>query len=768
MKAVRLWLSGVVQGVGFRPFVYRIALQTGVAGYVRNVGGSGVEIIVEGEPEKVDEFIELLKIKKPEKARIEKFSATAIEPRGYIRFEIMESDVSASFRSIIPPDFAICGDCLNEILSDTRWRNYPFNSCMNCGPRYSMLYRVPYDRENTSMRDFPMCSDCLKEYSDPNNARRFHAQGISCPACGPSVYLVNVKGMVQLRGLEAVREAAKLIDEGFIVAVKGLGGYHIAASAVDDDVVALLRRRKNRPTKPFAIMCLNTHVASRLVELTSTALELLESPAKPILLLPMHDDAPVSPLVAPNLKKLGVFLPYTGLHYLLLSFTRHLYAIMTSGNSYNEPMCTRDDEAREKLAGIVDFLLVHNREIVNRVDDSVVRFTNQKPTMLRRGRGYAPQWIKIPFKTGRDVVAFGAMLQTAGAVAFEDKIVLTQFIGDVDGYASFMDLEKYLNMLITSYGITLKSAVNVCDLHPLYPSTLLAEEWSGRFGAELLRVQHHWAHTAAVMAEHGVFDEEVVGISVDGVGYGLDGTAWGGEVILADYSSFKRVGCLKPQKMPGADKAVEYPARMLAGILSEKLSAEELRMVFRELGVVEKGFRRGWEEFELLLRNIDNTVARTSSTGRVLDAVSAMLGLCTHRSYEGEPAIVLEDNSKPTEEKIRTRIESRDIHVVDTTDIVLQAFELLRNGTDMGEVGYMVQYALGFGLGEIAGLYSKGRRYVVLSGGAAVNNYLVEGVKDALQDTGLRVLLPSQAPAGDGGIALGQAAIAAYRTMARL
>lgn len=767
MKAVRLWVSGVVQGVGFRPFVYRIARETGVSGYVRNVGGSGVEIIVEGEAEKVDEFIHLLQTRKPEKARIDKFSATSIEPRGYTCFEIMESDVSASFRSIIPPDFAICGDCLNEILSDTRWRNYPFNSCANCGPRYSMLYRVPYDRENTSMRDFPMCNDCLRDYSDPDNVRRFHAQGISCPACGPSVYLVDCKGGFQVGGLEAVIEAAKLIDDGCIVAVKGLGGYHIAASAVDDDVVALLRRRKNRPTKPFAIMCLNADVASLLVELTSPTLELLESPMRPILLLPMRGDVPVSPLVAPNLKKLGVFLPYTGLHYLLLSFTKQRYTIMTSGNIYNEPMCTRDDEALEKLADIVDFFLMHNREIVNRVDDSVVRFTDQKPTMLRRGRGYAPQWIQIPFKTEREVVAFGAMLQTAGAVAFDDKIVLTQFIGDVDGYTSFTDLEKYLNTLVTSYGITLESAVNVCDLHPLYPSTLLAEEWSRRFGSELLRVQHHWAHTAAVMAEHGVVDEEVVGISVDGVGYGVDGTAWGGEVVLADYSSFKRVGCLKPQKMPGGDRAVEYPARMLAGILSEKLTVEELRMVFRELGLVEKGFRRGWEEFELVLRNIENTVARTSSTGRVLDAVSAMLGFCTHRSYEGEPAIVLEDNSKPTEEKIRPRITNGDIHVVDSTDIVLQALELVRNGADRREVGYMVQYAVGFGLGRIAGIYSRGRRYVVLSGGASVNTYLVEGVKDALQDTGLTILLPSQAPAGDGGIALGQAAIAAYRTLTR-
>lgn len=761
MRAVRLRLSGIVQGVAFRPFVFRVARLAGVTGYVKNVGGSGVEIHAEGDSERVEEFIRLLWELRPDKARIDNYSITETIPRGYSDFKIEQSDSSAHYRSIIPPDFSICRECLGEILSATRWHLYPFNSCAFCGPRFSMIYSIPYDRENTAMRDFPLCPNCLREYSDPENERRFHAQGISCPACGPTLRLLSSDGGVLAEGVKAIEEAGRLIDSGHIVAVKGLGGFHIAALATDDEVVAELRARKRRPTKPFAVMCLDIYVVSRLVELRPEAVRLLDSPEKPILLLPMLEGAPISHLVAPNLRKLGVFLPYTGLHHLLLSWIRDKYAIMTSGNPHNEPMCISDEEALERLRGIVDYFLTHNRVIVNRVDDSVARFTANQLTLLRRGRGYAPKWLQLPFHTSREVVAFGAMLQSAGAVAFDDKIVLTQFIGDVDEYGSFLDLEKYLGLLIKTYRIPLETSVMVADLHPLYPSTLLAEDWSRRSGAELVKVQHHWAHIAAVMAEHGVCGEEVVGIAVDGVGLGKDGTAWGGEVLLASLNGFERVGCLKPQKMPGGDLAAEFPARMLAGILSDKLSREELSEVFRELKIVETGFRRGWEEFEIVLNQLEGQPPLTSSTGRVLDAASVLLGFCSRRTYEGEPAIVLEDNSKPTAERLKVHVTESGLNVVDTGEILLQALDLLRNGTDRREIGYMVQHAVGYGLGLVARRFAGGRRFVALSGGAAVNEYLVKGVREALGDRGLGILLPREVPAGDGGIALGQAAIAA-------
>lgn len=755
-------LSGIVQGVGFRPFVYRIARRAGVAGYVMNVGGSGVEIHVEGEPAKVEIFQRLLLEEGPEKARIDSFQSTTVEPLGLEGFEIRESDATTLHHSMIPPDFSICQKCLEEILSETRWRHYPFNSCAHCGPRYSMLHKIPYDRENTSMRDFPLCPKCLNDYNDPQNERRFHAQGISCPACGPRTRLLTFKGEAVSEGVDAVRDAARLIDEGFIVAVKGLGGYHIAASAVDDDVVAKLRERKRRPTKPFAVMALDVEIAGGLVELTREAVQLLESPEKPIMLLPRRREAVISSLIAPNLKKLGVFLPYTGLHHLLLGWTEEKYSIMTSGNPHNEPMCTGDEEALARLSGIADYFLTHNRLIVNRVDDSVVRFSGGKVAMLRRGRGYAPKWIQTPFRSSRSVVAFGAMLQSAGAIAFEDKIVLTQFIGDIDEYASFLELEKYLNILVKTYRIEPSSSVLVSDLHPHYPSTLLAETWASRNGGEFLKVQHHWAHIAAVLAEHGICDQEVIGIAVDGVGFGVDGSAWGGEVLIASLRDFRRVGCLKQQRMPGGDLAVEYPSRMLAGILFDRLGREQTVEVFKELKIVERGFKRGWSEFYITLKQLEGSPPLTSSTGRVLDAASAMLGFCYRRTYEGEPAITLEDNSQPTTERIKPRIEKQEISVVDTTAILLEALELLRSGKPRSEIGYMVQHAIGYGLGQIARRAAGKRQFVAVSGGAAVNDYILEGIREALAGSSLKILLPINFPAGDGGIALGQAVIAAY------
>ncbi len=765
VRAVRLRLSGIVQGVGFRPFVYRVAHRVGVAGYVRNIGGSGVEIHVEGRSEEVDEFLRVLMMEKPENARIDSLQSEEVAPIGLRGFQIRESDASTQHRSIIPPDFSICRDCLNEILSESRWKHYPFNSCAFCGPRYSMLYSIPYDRANTSMHAFPLCPQCRAEYEDPLNDRRFHAQGISCPACGPRTRLYTARGELVLDGLEAVREASRLLDEGFIVAVKGLGGYHIAASAVDDLVVARLRERKRRPTKPFAVMVLDLDVAGSLVELSPEASAVLDSPEKPIMLLPRRDGAQVSSLVAPNLKKLGVFLPYTALHHLLLKWTREKYSIMTSGNPHNEPMCTKDEEAFSRLSEIVDYFLTHNREIVNRVDDSVVRFSGGRIAMLRRGRGYAPRWIQLPFRSKKNVVAFGAMLQSAGAVCFEDNVILTQFIGDVDEYASFLELEKYLSFLVRTYNIQLNTSLHASDLHPQYPSTLLAEEWAQRNGGELMRIQHHWAHIAAVIAEYGLQEEEVVGIAIDGVGFGSDGSAWGGEVLIAGLREFRRVGCLRPQPMPGGDLAVEYPVRMLAGILSSGLGREQLAEVFRELGITEKGLRRGWAEFEFVLKQLDGSPPLTSSTGRVLDAASSMLGFCHRRTYEGEPAIVLEDNSRPTSERIRPKIVEGEIAILDTTTILLEALERLRNGESRSEVGYMVQHALGYGLGLIARRVAGKRRFVTVSGGAAVNDYLLEGIREALTGSSLETLLPTQAPAGDGGIALGQAAIAAYRSL---
>ncbi|MEM2158398.1 MAG: carbamoyltransferase HypF, partial [Sulfolobales archaeon] len=434
VRAWRLVVVGIVQGVGFRPLVFRVANELGVYGYVRNVGGSEVEIHVEGSEGVLQEFMERLRSSLPPVARIDEIVVRDVDVAGFKEFKILPSTDEAVKYSMIPPDFGICDDCLSEVLNPKdRRHNYVFNSCVWCGPRFSMMYRPPYARINTSMNDFPLCGECLSEYRDPSNLRRFHAQGMSCPKCGPQVTLYTRDGEL-VDSENPVELVGKLINEGYIVGVKGLGGYHIASLATDDDVVLKLRLRKNRPQKPFAVMVLNESVGSKLCYLSAEAVKLLKSPERPIVLLPKKDGSPISKYVSPGLDVDGLFLPYTALHYLILENTRDMFAVMTSGNPRDKPMCIDEECAFRYLKGFVDYFLVHNRVIVNRVDDSVLRFTNGKPVIIRRGRGYAPMWIKARFRFRDPVIAFGAELQTAGALAFDDKIVLTQYIGDVDDY----------------------------------------------------------------------------------------------------------------------------------------------------------------------------------------------------------------------------------------------------------------------------------------------------------------------------------------------
>ncbi len=762
--AVRIIVSGVVQGVGFRPFVYRVALLSGVAGYVRNMGGSEVEVFVEASWPQIRGFLRLFAEKLPPPAVIEEMEIVEERPRGLEGFKILPSASSASKRSMIPPDFAVCKECLREVLDprDRRYR-YPFNSCAYCGPRFSMMYRVPYDRGNTAMRDFPLCEDCLREYRDPWNERRFHAQGISCPKCGPRLRLLDNKGRV-VETSDPVREAARLIDEGAIIAVKGLGGYHIAALASDDGVVEELRRRKRRPTKPFAIMALDAETADKIVVVSGEARRVLESPQAPILLLPRRPGARVSELVAPGLDTLGVMLAYTPLHYLLLMETRDKYLIMTSGNIHGKPMCTSLECVLEQLGGVVDYILEHNRVIVNRVDDSVARFTRGRLVLLRRGRGYAPMWVRLGFRVPRDMIAFGAELQTAGAVAFEDKVVLTQYIGDVDDYDTLMDLERYLRWFAEQYRIEASKALLVADMHPRYKSRMLAEEWSSETGAPLTLVQHHHAHVAAVAGEYRARPgEKLVGIAVDGVGYGLDGRIWGGEVIVTDLAGFERVAHLEYQPLPGGDRATEYPARIALAILAKRLGEEAALEAAREAGLL-RGLPRGEEEARVALIQVKRGLAPlASSTGRLLDALSALLGVCYHRGYEGEPAIRLEAFARRG--RLLDALHMRLVGgVVETTQAFHEALELLREGVRPEDIAYTFTYRLGEALGEAAlrAIDEAGAPHrVYMGGGAAVNDILVAGVEDVLRREGVELLLPRRVPPGDGGIALGQVVAAA-------
>ncbi|NPA04950.1 MAG: carbamoyltransferase HypF [Crenarchaeota archaeon] len=765
MLALKLRLAGIVQGVGFRPFIHRCAVRAGVSGYVVNLGGSEVEVYVEGPEERLAEFFKLMAEEMPPPALIEEAEIEVTRPRRVTGFRILPSRRELSKRSMIPPDLAMCSDCLREILDpgDRRYR-YAFNSCAYCGPRFAIMYTVPYDRENTSMKYFPLCSDCLAEYRDLWNRRRYHAQGISCPRCGPSLWLTDNRGR-RIDVEDPIREAARLIDEGFIVAVRGLGGFHLAALASSDDVVAELRRRKRRPRKPFALMALDMETARSLVYVSSEAERLLKSPRRPILLLPRRPGARVSELVAPGLDMLGVMLPYTGIHYLLLMETRDKYLIMTSGNIHGKPMCTSNQEAIEKLGGIADYFLLHNREIVNRVDDSVVRFTDGDPVMLRRGRGYAPAWIRVRVRFPAHLVAFGAELQNAGAVAFEDKVVLTQYIGDTDDYDTLMELDKYIKWFVNVYG--LKPGILAADLHPGYASRRLAEQWASETGAELTLIQHHHAHAASVMADHGVEPgARAVVITIDGVGYGEDGAIWGGEVLLASYSEYERVGHLAYQPMPGGDLATLRPVRMLIGILSRIMSLEETLSLLEERRLLH-GLPGGAEEARTAyLLAATRRSPQTSSTGRVLDAAAALLNICLHRTYEGEPAMTLEAHGHGGRlvDAIEAPVRLRDgVYIVDTVRLFETLIENLDK--DTRNLAYTVMYRIGEALGLIAArtLDKADTDTVYASGGAAVNDVIIHAARRVLAEEGVKLLLPRRVPAGDGGIALGQAVVAASR-----
>ncbi|MEM0340457.1 MAG: carbamoyltransferase HypF [Acidilobaceae archaeon] len=767
VKALRLAIVGIVQGVGFRPFVFRLATSLGLRGYVKNLGGSEVEIWVEGDEISLATFLKRLLQERPPSAKIESVKIEDVEPRGYTFFEICRSGRDKKVRSSIPPDIAICHHCMKEVLEpNTRFTNYYWNSCAWCGPRFSMIYELPYDRENTAMKDFPLCGDCRKDYEDPNNVRRFHAQGISCKTCGPKTYVYSNQGE-KLNVEDPVTFTARAIEEGAIVAIKGIGGYHIACLATKDDVVEELRKRKKRPTKPFALMARDLEIVRNIALVPERAERLLLSPERPIVLLQKRQGAPVSELVAPGLSTIGVMLPYTGFQVLLFSKVKDGFLIMTSGNVHGKPMCTNLECVLKELRDVVDYVIEHERDIVHRVDDSVIRFTDEEPVFLRRGRGYAPAWLQLPFNVP-DSIAVGAELQSAGAVAFEDKAVLTQYIGDVDEPEALDDLEKEILWLVRVYD--LKPKLVALDMHPLYHSREVAKKLSEFMGAELVEVQHHHAHVAATMIDLEMrLEESVPAIAIDGTGYGADGEIWGGEVLIANYEKFERAGSLRPYVLPGGDSVTLHPVKSLISVLtSYGYDEKEIIEILEKRGLMHwlpRGFREATIFYELAKRGKG---LQTTSLGRVLDAFSALLGACHLRTYEGEPAIRLEalaDRGKDL--GWEAEIEWFDNRLVVS---LREVIEMTLSGNFSNEdVARSVLTSLGRALARTAVKISKGRRgvrgdVIVVCGGAAVNTYIVRGAREVAREEGLQVLLPKRVPPNDGSIALGQIAIARFKT----
>ncbi|WP_290902788.1 carbamoyltransferase HypF [Ferroglobus sp.] len=735
----RIVVSGVVQGVGFRPFVYRLAKEMKLRGYVKNCGDGTVEIVIDREVEK---FVERLKKEIPDRAKIESVKVEKFE--GFFDdFKIVESGGKTGILSLPPPDIAVCEDCLREVFDEKDRRYlYPFTTCTSCGQRFAISERLPFDRENTTLAEFPLCEDCKKEYENPED-RRFYAQSIACPSCGPN-YKLLPKGIF---GVEAIKEAAKMIDSGYFVAIKGIGGIHLSC-LTEDEIVWKLRKILHRPQQPFAVMVRDVEAAKNLADINEEEIEELKSFRRPILVCKKRVELEA---VAPNLDTVGIMLPYTPLHYILFKFLRAEAVVMTSANFPGEPMATNLEELKVPY----DAFLNHNMRIANRVDDSVVKFINGRRMIIRRSRGFVPEPIEVDIKS--EAVAVGAELYNSLCFLKEGKAVMSQYIGNTANFKTFNDFFKKALNHFTNY-LDLKPEFIVADMHPLYNTSLFAEKFGEEVGAEVLKVQHHFAHALSVMAEKKL--DEAVAIAVDGVGYGMDGKIWGGEVLYINLSSgeFERVGRLETINLLGGDLAVERPLRVLFSIIySQTGSWEDLRHY-------EKYLKRG-ESFEIFEEQLKKGigVVEASSTGRILDAASAMLEICFERTYEGEPAMKLEAVAKESERYYDPIIETSwetskfsspfdgkgrrgEVKVLKIGEVFEDALKRYLNGERREKIAYQIISYLARGLSEIA---SEFKAPLVISGGVAYNSIFQKEI-------GREFYTNELVACGDNGISLGQ------------
>lgn len=775
---IRARVEGIVQGVGFRPYVYRLARAQGLGGFVCN-DPQGVLLEVEGREDAVERFLNRLLAAPPPLARIEQVLREEIAPAGDRDFAILESEGRGEPSALVSADMAPCGECLRELAdpADRRFR-YPFINCTNCGPRFTIVRGVPYDRPLTTMAGFTMCERCRAEYDDPAD-RRFHAQPNACPVCGPSVRLLDRRGHAVLGGAAAdpVRAAATALAAGLIVAVKGVGGFHLACRADSEAVVATLRSRKHREDKPFAVMVDALGAARELVDLTSAEERLLLAPERPIVLSRRRMSVAVAASVAPRSPDLGVILPYSPLHHLLLADTR-APLVMTSGNVSDEPIAFRDDDALERLAPIADLFLLHDRPIHTRTDDSVVRVVGaggrQRTLFLRRSRGYVPASIDLPIGAIRAVLACGGELKSTFCLAKGTRAWVGHHIGDLRNYETLQSFREGIEHFERLFAV--QPEVVAHDLHPDYLSTSYAV---ARHGVRHVAVQHHHAHLAACLAEHGETGS-AVGAIYDGTGYGSDGTIWGGELLVGGVAGFERAGHLWPVRLPGGDRAVREPWRMACAWLSEALGRDP-PLPPALVGQVEP---RQWQAVAGLVRSGVSAPA-TTSVGRLFDAVAALCGIGARVNYEGQAATELEALVDPDEGAVyplpvldqlpaaaprgatSSRVASRNV-ILDARPTVQAVARDAAAGVPASAIAARFHNGLAdasaLACAKLAQRHTLGT--VVLSGGVFQNRVLLERASKRLTGFGLRVLTPERLPPNDGGIAYGQAAIAASALLA--
>jgi len=753
MERRAIEVRGIVQGVGFRPFVHNLAVQLRLGGHVKNQTGS-VVIEVEGEAPSLDEFLEKLSRWPPPLAQVEHVSWESRPPRGDRQFVIESSATSLSGPVFISPDVAVCADCLTELFDPRdRRHGYPFLNCTNCGPRLTIITGTPYDRQRTTMMSFTMCAACQAEYDDPGN-RRFHAQPTACAACGPRLQALDAGG-APLHAADPLAAFAAALRAGRIGAMKGLGGYHLTCDARNPDVVAELRRRKHRDEKPFAIMVRDITAAEALAEIPSAERARLLSPARPIVLLRKRAATVVAEPVAPANPYLGVMLPCTPLHHLLLRAVDGMPLVMTSGNRSDEPIAYRDDDAIQRLAGIADCFLVHDRPIHVRCDDSVTRVIDGIELPVRRSRGYAPRPLALPFACPRPILALGGQLKATFTLGRNAEAFISHHLGDLDDYEAYRayvkDVDLYQQLFST------RPEVLVHDMHPDYATTRYARERSAA-GVEPLTVQHHHAHMASCMAEHGL-QEPVIGVTFDGTGLGTDGAIWGGEFLIGDYAQYQRAAHLRYVGMPGGDQAIREPWRMaLAHVLDAKVDFPPLAA-----RVSRSAYLTIEQMLEKRLRS-----PPTSSAGRLFDAVAALAGVRDRVSYEGQAAIELEwlaekvasDGAYPFDFEPDPASEAPLI--VDTRPLIRAVVEDAKKGVGRPVIARRFHTTVVDLIHVVCCRLreASGPGVVVLSGGVFQNALLTSETSARLRDAGFRVYRHRLVPPNDGGLSLGQLAIA--------
>jgi len=786
IKTVEINITGIVQGVGFRPFLFNLAKQNNLKGYILNRGNAGVRLVLQGKNSEINNFVEEIKEKKPKISFIETITQKEIYIDSYFNnLKIEKSEQGRGVSLTLPPDIAICDECLEDMKNSNllKYYKYPFIACAVCGPRFTTVIELPYDRERSTMVKFPFCThaqpiSCLQEYSDFNN-RRFHAQTFACTVCGPTYKLYNKQGVIiQDNSLDNIlSETAKRINEGEIIAVKGIGGVHLVCLADNDDIIYKLRIKKGeRKYKPFALMIPNLDSIKEILKVSPKEHELLTSFRRPIVLLERtkkNDDSIISEQVAPGLNNIGVMLPYSGIHYLLFDYLGDKPIIYTSGNKSYIPMALDNKKIFKQLQDLADVFLLHNRPIYQRADDSVLRVHNNKPKLIRRSRGYVPEYIVLPFKVKiSGAIATGPLLATTGSILRRNRIFPTQHIGNV----SHLETYEFLKNAIFHMKSLLQIADSeiefiACDAHPEFITTKLAKEFSNQFKCNVYNIQHHYAHALSLMAENNVeMDEKIICITTDGVGYGEDGNIWGGEILLSSYYDYKRLGHLKYQPMVGGDRCTKFPARMAASIILNALGKEESEQIFRRIGL-KKDLEYKDTEMQVLISQFEQAnnhfpsenIPLSSSTGRIFDSVAYLLGVSNIKTYRGEPAMRLEGfatrgNHKGIDLEIKYQ-EENGKYIIDTSNLILDILSLLEEKEKSKEdIALKFQIELAGTFAELATKLAKsyGIRKIGITGGVAYNYIFSNTIKKRVNEGGYIFLEHEIIPPGDAGISTGQ------------